>query len=121
MLFRSQVFTGPGRCVICHSGGLFADDQFHNEGLRPIAEDNGRQAVTGNPADAGRFKTPSLRNIALTAPYMHDGRFETLAEVIEFYNAEVEPHPNLDRRLQGPDGQPRRLNLSDQEKAALAG
>lgn len=80
-----MVFMGPGRCAICHPTGLFSDDLYHNLGLRPIAEDNGRQAVTGNPADAGRFKTPSLRNVGLRTSFMHNGQFQTLQEVFNFY------------------------------------
>jgi len=80
-----NVFLGPGRCVICHTSGLFADNQFHNLGLRPIAEDNGRQSVTGSPADAGRFKTPSLRNVGLRNTFMHNGQFTSLQQVFGFY------------------------------------
>ena len=80
-----NVFLGPGRCAICHTSGLFSDDQFHNLGLRPIAEDNGRQGVTGNPGHAGEFKTPSLRNIGLRNSFMHNGQFSTIGEVITFY------------------------------------
>ena len=95
-----QVFAGPGRCVICHGGGLFADDLYHNEGLRPIAEDIGRQAVTNNPADAGRFKTPSLRNVGLRNSFMHNGQFTTLQQVVTFYNGGGGPFPqNRDPRL----------------------
>ena len=61
----------------------------------------------------------SLRNIELTAPYMHDGRFETLLEVVEHYNSGIQAHPELDNRLKNRRGQPIRMNLSDQEKQAL--
>ena len=80
-----NVFMGPARCALCHTTGLFADNQYHNLGLRPIAEDNGRQGVTGNPADAGRFKTPSLRNIGLRNTFMHNGQFTNIADVFTFY------------------------------------
>ncbi len=66
----------------------------------------------------GEFKSPSLRNIAVTAPYMHDGRFNTLAEVIEHYNSGIQDHPQLANQLQ-QNGQPERLNLTQQEKDAL--
>ena len=66
-----------------------------------------------------KFKAPSLRNIALSAPYMHDGRFATLREVIDFYNDGVQNHPNLDNRLQMNNGEVRRMNLSEREKDAL--
>jgi len=89
--------------------------------------DDGRGDVTGRPADFGRFKSPSLRNVALTAPYMHDGRLATLDDVIDHYDQRVQPHPNLDGRLRGPPPPgsppgtitPRRLNLSAADKAAL--
>ncbi|MFN3244401.1 MAG: cytochrome-c peroxidase [Planctomycetota bacterium] len=108
-----MVFTGPGRCVICHSGGLTADDQFHNLGLRPIAEDNGRQSVTNAPADAGRFKTPSLRNVGLRNSFMHNGQFTTLAQVVGFYNGGGGPFP------QNKDPQLIPLGLSPQQQANL--
>ena len=77
--------------------------------------------MTGEQADLGVFKAPSLRNIELTAPYMHDGRLKTLEDVIQHYNRKVAPHPNLDRRLQGRGGatSPRRLNLSSRQRRAL--
>jgi cytochrome c peroxidase len=91
-----------------------------NNGLDlSTADDPGLMTTTGDPADDGKFKSPSLRNVALTAPYMHDGRFATLAEVIEHYDSGVQPHPNLDPRLVGPDGTPRRLMLDDADKLAL--
>lgn len=80
-----NIFNGPGRCNLCHTPGLFSDRQFHNLGLRPIAADVGRQAVTGNPADAGRFKVPSLRNVGLRQSFMHNGQFTTLGQVFGFY------------------------------------
>jgi cytochrome c peroxidase len=81
--------------------------------------DEGVGDVTGDPMQAGLFKSPSLRNVELTAPYMHDGRFDTLEEVVEHYDNGVQPHPNLDPRLRTPGGQPQQLNLSDPQKAAL--
>ena len=88
--------------------------------------DLGVGGITGNPADNGKFKVPSLRNIELTAPYMHDGRFTNLEQVVEFYNSGVVDNPNLSPplRLPPPPGQPvgqvRRLNLTLPQKAALA-
>lgn len=99
-------------CAGCHSGALTSDNQFHNIGVRPSFEDPGRQAVTGNPADAGRFKTPSLRNVALRAPYFHNGGKATLAEVIDHYDQGGEFSDNLD-----PAVQP--LGLSPGQKNAL--
>lgn len=81
-----NVFLGPGNCVPCHGGNLQTDNQFHNNGVRPIFEDLGRGAITGNPADNGRFRTPTLRNVALRGPYFHNGGFQTLAEVVDFYD-----------------------------------
>ena len=72
-----------------------------------------------NPIFVGRFKTTSLRNIELTAPYMHDGRFATLEEVVEHYNSGIQAHPTLSPALTDADGEPVRLNLTESEKAAL--
>lgn len=107
-----NVFNGPGRCVLCHTGGLFSDNQFHNIGVRPNFEDFGRGAITGNPADNGRFKTPSLRNVGLRAPYFHSGSMATLADVVEFYARGGDFHLNQDPLIIP-------LNLSPQQKTAL--
>lgn len=83
------LFTGKANCVACHSGWRFTDDSFQNIGLKPLegkAVDQGRFAVKPAAALKGAFKTPGLRDIALTAPYMHDGRYATLREVMEHYN-----------------------------------
>lgn len=108
-----NVFTGPGRCVICHGGPLFTDDQFHNIGLRPPVEDLGRFDVTGSPGDRGRFKTPGLRNIELSAPYFHNGSAATLEEVIDFYDRGGDFPQNQDAAIIP-------LGLSQQQKTALA-
>lgn len=91
------LFSGPANCIRCHwyfhpsvhpfggSQALFTDNRFHNIGAGDF-EEPGRAAVTGRAEDWGAFKTPSLRNVALTAPYMHDGSIATLGEVVEFYN-----------------------------------
>ncbi|MCB9679619.1 MAG: cytochrome-c peroxidase [Alphaproteobacteria bacterium] len=83
------------------------------------AEDRGVGARTGVPGDTGRFKSPSLRNVELRAPYMHDGRFATLEAVVDFYSDGIQDVPNLDPVLRNPNGGPRRLNLSPADKAAL--
>jgi cytochrome c peroxidase len=105
-------------CQHCHSGANFEDDRFHNNGLDSTLQivDPGLQAVSGNASDRGKFKTPSLRNIALTFPYMHDGRFRTLEEVVDHYNM-VTPSSTLDPTFlqQIPGG----LKLSQSDKAAL--
>lgn len=81
-----NIFNGPGRCNLCHVGPLFTDHTFRNIGVRPTVEDEGRFDVTGNPADRGRFKMPSLRNVALRAPYFHNGGMPTLMDVVDFYD-----------------------------------
>ena len=80
----------------------------------------GRGLVTRDPGkNDGAFRIPSLRNIALTAPYMHDGRFKNLSEVVEHYNSGVAAHPGLDKKLKNADGSPQRLGLNSLEKQAL--
>ena len=107
-------------CDNCHRTELFVGDEARNNGLDANITDNGLGNVTGNQNDNGKFKVPSLRNIELTGPYMHDGRFETLLEVVEHYNSGVQASATLDNRLRGGQGnQPRRLNLSNDEKNAL--
>jgi cytochrome c peroxidase len=84
-------FGGKAVCFRCHTGFNFTDQGFHNVGIDSLNIDPGRMTVTANPLDAGKFKTPSLRNIALTPPYMHDGRFNTLREVIDHYDSGGDP------------------------------
>ncbi len=93
-----RIFNGKARCRTCHGGPMLSDHSFHNIGVGMDRDDPdlGREAVTGNPRDRGRFKTPSLRNVALTWPYMHDGSVATLAEVVAFYDRGGIPNPNLD-------------------------
>jgi cytochrome c peroxidase len=85
------VFVGRGTCVECHSGPLFSDQQFHATGVPQASGDDGRFEVTGDPADKGKFLTGTLRDIAYTAPYMHDGSLATLADVIAFYRRGGDP------------------------------
>ncbi len=100
-------------CSFCHGGPLLSDQNFHNVGVRPQTEDFGRAIVTGSTNDRGRFKTPNLRNIELRAPYMHNGKFGTLEEVVEFYNRGGDfSAPNKDVRV-------RPLNLSVGQRADL--
>ena len=99
----------------CHNGPNFTDNKFHNIGVPqvgPLKEDLGRYAVTKQDKDRGAFKTPTLRSVALTAPYMHDGVFKTLEEVIEFYNKGGET-------VAGKDTLMNALKLTDQEKKDL--
>ena len=116
-LFLGQV--GAATCNACHGTDNFVPANIENNGLENPLVDLGVGGVTGRPADLGKFKVPTLRNIELTAPYMHDGRFATLEEVIEFYDSGVTATPNLGRPLRAANGQPRRLNLSADEKSAL--
>ena len=134
------IFRGKGNCTSCHVGPTLSDEQFHNTGvawkrLRPLASadapgssepgqgpaggeesremvDLGRFVVTGKEADRGAFKTPTLREIARTAPYMHDGTFSTLEEVVDFYDRGGNKNPFLDSEL-------RPLGLAGDEKRAL--
>lgn len=95
------IFEGKGRCWLCHIGPTFSNQSFHNIGVgmsRPNP-DVGREAVTKDPTDRGRFKTPSLRNVALTWPYFHDGSAKALDDVIAFYDKGGEPNANLDPRV----------------------
>jgi cytochrome c peroxidase len=89
-------FSGRTSCSSCHSGVLFTDYHFYNIGLYRHYADTGLERVTYSPQDSGKFKTPSLRNCALTAPYMHDGSLESLQEVISFYNRGGALHPAKD-------------------------
>ena len=108
----SEIFV-TAQCSFCHGGPLLSDQNFHNIGVRPQLEDRGRGGITGNANDNGRFKTPSLRNVELRAPYMHNGRFQTLEDVVEFYNRGGDFNaPNKDQRV-------RPLNLTTEQKADL--
>jgi cytochrome c peroxidase len=106
-------------CAHCHGGPNFSNNEYMNNGLDAVANqtDIGRQKATGNPGDRAKFKVVSLRNIALTAPYMHDGRFNTLEEVIEHYDSGIETSPTLEGHFYQilPTG----LMLSAQDKADL--
>lgn len=93
--------TSGADCAHCHSGSNFENDQYMNNGLDQDAQmiDFGRQNVTQNPADKGKFKVTSLRNIEKTAPYMHDGRFSTLEQVIDHYNNSIQNSSTVDPAL----------------------
>ena len=104
-------------CFHCHGGALFTDHQFRNNGLAISDADLGRAKVTGVSIDRGAFATPTLRNIALTAPYMHDGRFATLEEVLDHYSEGVDRTDTLDPNLaKHPNGG---LHLTAEEKSAV--
>jgi len=107
-------------CVSCHSVPHFASHFPSNNGLDATNEkDKGLGGVTESVFDEGLFKAPPLRNIELTAPYMHDGRFKTLEEVVEHYNSGIQPNPALSPELMDNSGMPKRLNLSTYQKEAL--
>ena len=108
-------------CFHCHGGPNFSNDAFMNNGLdrEPDFTDLGRFNVTGDPADRARFKVTSLRNIAITPPYMHDGRFTTLEEVVDHYNTGVKGSTTVERDIMRFNLRPGGLGLSDQDKADL--
>lgn len=107
---KNLFFSNRTRCSDCHDTNAFVGDEARNNGLDAVVTDEG--------VNRGEFKTPSLRNIELTGPFMHDGRFSSLAQVIEHYNSGVRNSNNLDNRLRNGGGV-RRLNLSNNEKQAL--
>jgi cytochrome c peroxidase len=106
-----RLFVGKAQCATCHGGAMMSDQGFHNTGVawrNGRLADAGRALVTGAAADSGAFKTPSLRNVALTAPYMHDGSMQTLEEVLAFYGRGGVPNPHL-----SPEIIPLRLSAGD--------
>jgi cytochrome c peroxidase len=109
------LFSGKGKCTSCHFGSNLTNNEFRNIGLfnAKNLKDSGRSLISGKKEDAGKFKTPGLRNVAITAPYMHNGMFKTLGQVIDFYNdpGKVVPNAiNRDSLLAKP------LGLNAQEK-----
>lgn len=113
------------KCRNCHAGELFTDDGYHNNGLDKDFSNTsldglhqGRSRITYNLLDLGKFKTPTLRNIALTSPYMHDGRIKLLAEVIEHYNSGIKVSPTTDVLLFQNNGQAG-IPLSLQDKSDI--
>ncbi|WP_439555553.1 cytochrome-c peroxidase [Dyadobacter sp.] len=109
------------KCQGCHTGELFTDQSYHNNGIDADFSNMeheglymGRYRISYDLADLGKFKTPSLRNVALTAPYMHDGRFSSLEDVLEHYSAGVKPSATLDARLPASG-----LSLSAQENKQI--
>jgi cytochrome c peroxidase len=110
-----KLFRGRARCDRCHLGPLFTDDSFHDTGVawrNGTPSDSGRAVLTGRPEHLGAFKTPTLRELPRTAPYMHDGSLATLEEVVEFYDGGGHPNPVLDPLI-------RPLGLNGNEKSAL--
>lgn len=117
-LGKNLFFSNRTECSNCHETATFSGDQARNNGLDAVSTDLGVGGVTGRGEDAGEFKVGSLRNIALTGPYMHDGQFSSLREVVAFYNNGVQDNPNLDNRLER-GGRPIRMNLNPNETDAL--
>ena len=110
-----RVFRGKSDCTSCHVGPNFTDERFHNTGIAwrdGSLQDEGRSAVTGELNDRGAFKTPTLREIARTAPYMHDGSLASLEDVVEYYDRGGNANPALDSEL-------RPLKLTASEKRSL--
>lgn len=103
------------KCATCHTEPLFTDNSFRNNGLRMIAslQDSGRIGVTGQATDRMKFMVPSLRNVALSRPYMHDGRFTTLDAVLDHYSSGIVPSATLDTMLTNG------IQLSADEKSSL--
>lgn len=120
-----DVFYNYATCGYCHMGPALVSDAIKNNGLDLIYADKGKAEWTKNTRDNAFFKAPSLANIELSAPYMHDGRFQTLEEVVEHYNNGIKSHPNLNFRLTEEDrdevlgGTPLKLELSQDQKEAL--
>jgi cytochrome c peroxidase len=112
---RSEQFGAD--CFHCHGGPLFQNAAFANNGLDAKFTDIGRYNATRKDGDKGKFAVPSLRNVEVTAPYMHDGRFATLEEVVEHYSDDVKRSATLDPNIaKHPDGG---LHLSREDKRAL--
>lgn len=117
MFFDEDPDILDAECFHCHSAPLLTDNSFRNNGLDEVSDlsdftDLGRGAINGNPLDNGKFRVPTLRNITLTAPYMHDGRFETLEEVLDHYSIGGHFSPNRDPEMV-------KLDLTDDQKQNL--
>lgn len=106
------IFESKGGCWKCHTPPLFTDERFHNTGIGVVdgKAEPGRAAISNDERDRGRWKTPTLRSVRLTAPYMHDGSLRTLEEVVAFYARGGERNAHLDRKMK-----PLTLSASDQE------
>jgi cytochrome c peroxidase len=111
---REIFFSDKGNCTACHVGANFTDEKYHNigVGMEVPNPDLGRYNVTQKEADKGAFKTPTVRNVAMTAPYMHDGSQKTLEEVVEWYVKGGHPNPYLSDKM-------KKLDLSEQDKKDL--
>lgn len=118
--FNVFMDEAKGDCFHCHGSNnnpIWSDNKFHNNGLDATFTDLGFGAVTGDPSGNGKFKSPSIRNLAFTAPYMHDGRFTTLEEVINHYSEGLQPSSTIDPLMKKVDQGG--VALSTQDKADL--
>ena len=111
---RCCFFSEKANCTACHAGANFTDEKYHNMGVgmdkeMPIDVDHGREDFTKDPRICGAFKTPTIRNVAASGPYMHDGSQTTLEEVVEWYAKGGHPNPNSSEKI-------KKLDLSDQDK-----
>lgn len=113
------------KCQGCHAGELFTDNDYHNNGLDADFSNDaleglyqGRYRITYNTADLGKFKTPTLRNVMVTAPYMHDGRLATINDVLEHYSAHIQPSATLDDKLKQNQGTPG-IPLTAEDRQAI--
>jgi len=113
---RDLYYSEKGDCFHCHGMVLLTDHYFHNNGMDSIPA-LGRNEITGNHKDIGKFKTPTLRNIELTAPYMHDGRYASLCEVIDFYSEDVKWSPTIDPLMK--KAHKGGIHLNEEEKSNL--
>jgi cytochrome c peroxidase len=114
--------NGPNgfACSMCHARDIQVANKGRNNGLDAATIDDGVGGVSGNPFDEATFKVPSLRNVMLRAPYMHDGRFATIEAVLEHYSTGIQDHPTLDHELRNTNtNQPIKLNMTAQEKQDL--
>ena len=108
------------KCASCHSSSMGRPALFNaSNGLDLNPTDNGVYDVTKNPSERGTFKVPTLRNIEVSGPYMHDGRFKTLEEVVDFYNTGIQAHANLHKDLKAPNGSPKQLGFNAEKKSEL--
>jgi cytochrome c peroxidase len=101
------------KCASCHAPPLFTDNSYRNNGLDEVFVDSGRFFITNINSDMGKFKVPSLRNVELTYPYMHDGRFETLENVLNHYSTGIKQSATLDLSISNG------ISLSNTEKSKL--
>jgi len=111
---RESFFTDKAGCTACHAGANFTDEKYHNLGVGMDSDDPdlGRYIVSGDEKDTGAFKTPTLRNVTASAPYMHDGSQKTLEEVVEWYAKGGHPNPHLSEKV-------KKLDLTEQDKKDL--